>query len=149
MKLVEIYYKNIHEFKNALEKFFDQNIDSSIFFHPHSFSYSGISEELKTHSLDYYVLMLDNEKIAGYGMLRGWSEGYLIPSLGIIISNEFRKKGLSAILMNHLHDIAKKRNSKKIRLTVEINNYPAISLYSNLGYILSPLNNNLLGIKEL
>ncbi len=77
--------------------------------------------------------------MAGYGMLRGWDEGYEIPSLGIAILPGYQRKGLGRLLMTHLHEVARQRGAKRIRLKVYARNAAAVSLYSSLGYKLEPI----------
>ena len=39
---------------------------------------------------DLYFLQIKDNEIAGYAMLRGWDEGYTIPSLGIALHPDFQ-----------------------------------------------------------
>jgi len=150
MKFIKIDEKIIEDNKIEIDHFFERNKGDSNFFHPHEFSKEGLSSEISNKPLDYFVFLVESENIIGYGMLRGWSEGYSIPSLGIIIDINRRGLGFSDILMNHLHEIAKNRESSWIRLTVYKENEKAISLYKKLGYIFSEKNiKELVGIKEL
>lgn len=151
MNFKELSLENIKDNTIFINDFFNRNRQSYVFFHPHDFSYKGLQNEISLHTKDYYVFIVDNIfEIIGYGMLRGWSEGYEIPSLGILIDINHRGKGFSTLLMNHLHKIAKERNASKIRLTVYKENKNAISLYKKMGYVLSNKNKKELeGIKEL
>ena len=150
MYFLQLTYDVIEKLKDSIESFFENNENDYNFFHPHKFSYDGILRELKSKEKDYFVFLMDNDNILGYGMLRGWNEGFEIPSLGIIIDNNHRGKKLSIKLMEHLHEIAYKKGCKKIRLGVYSENKKAISLYNKIGYTFSKLNeHSLLGIKEL
>ena len=105
-------------------------------FHPHSFDFSAVQrlcEEYCGRDL-YYVLMVRGE-VAGYGMLRGWDEGYAIPSLGIALSAAIRGKGLGTCFMHFLHAAARLNGAERVRLKVYRNNIGARRLYSKLGYI--------------
>jgi ribosomal protein S18 acetylase RimI-like enzyme len=82
--------------------------------------------------------MIQDSNVIGYGMLRGWDEGYVIPSLGIALDSSVRGRGYGTALMNFLHDIAKQRGAAKVRLKVDSKNLPAIELYRGLGYIFEP-----------
>src|SRR5690242_21202213 len=94
-------------------------------------------------------MVLDNHVI-GYGMLRGWDEGYAIPSLGIAIDPEVRGRGHSRVLMNFLRDVAKQRGAERIRLKVDPQNQSAAELYRSLGYVLEPQpDGQLIGFLEL
>ena len=95
-------------------------------------------------SKDVYIIQLYKDKIVGYGMLRGWSEGYKIPTLGIIINNEYRGLGLSKIMMTYLHFLAKQKKSEKVLLKVKKSNSIAINLYKKFNYELSNYNDEFL-----
>jgi len=150
MNFLQLTPYNLNEYKTSIDHFFRRNYDDYKFFHPHDFSYFGLLNEVIIKNKDYYVFLMDTDNIAGYGMLRGWQEGYDIPSLGIMTDVNYRGRGISSQVMKHLHEIAENRGSKKIRLTVYKENKIAVSLYNKLGYEFSDKNENeLVGIKQL
>ena len=149
MNFVKITYENVYLYKKQINKFFKDNIKDYHYFHPHKLTYKQLTEELQTHVLDTYIILIDT-KIYAYGMLRGWQNGYEIPSLGIIVDKNERRKGYSNLMMEYLHEIAKKRGCNKVRLTVLKENTVAISLYNKLGYIFNEKDEkNIVGIKIL
>ncbi len=107
----------------------------SVFFYPHPADDITIDRIANYKGKDLYYLLVEDEKILGYGILRGWDEGYQTPSLGIAISPCVRGSGLGTLLMNFLHVAASRRGSRKVRLRVLKNNKKAISLYKNSGYV--------------
>lgn len=109
------------------------------FFHPHPFDKTKAEELGRYKGLDLYVVQTANDQICGYGMLRGWDEGYSTPSLGIIIHPGHRGKGLGEHFMDFLHDQARKKGAKKIRLKVYPDNKGAKALYIKKGYVFSTL----------
>lgn len=150
MKFIEITSDNLEDYKVLISQFFERNIESYNFFHPHKFSYEDFKIELISHTKDNYIFICNEDIICGYGMLRGWTEGYDNPSLGILIDINERGKGLANILMTELHRIGKERNVKCIILSVLRDNYKAIKLYERLGYKLVDLNHqSLRGFKDL
>jgi len=97
----------------------------------------------------YYAACLGNNVLA-YGLLRGWDEGYEIPSLGIAIHPEARGRGLARPFMAFLHAAAKARGATKVRLTVHNENQRAVELYRRLGYQLEAKNDHeLIGVLVL
>jgi len=101
---------------------------------------------------DLYYLLVEDEKVLGYGLLRGWDEGYQIPSLGIAIRPSVRCLGLGRILMDFLHLAAYRRGARKVRLRVRKNNEKAIGLYRSFGYVFEEDRkqpNYLIGFKNL
>jgi len=110
--------------------------DSENFFHPHPLTAKEAAVRANYSGRDFYCVMLQENAVIGYGMLRGWDEGYAIPSLGIALDPSIRGRGYGLILMNFLHDAAKKRGATRIRLKVDSRNHRAIELYRSLGYVL-------------
>ncbi|MBX5496048.1 MAG: GNAT family N-acetyltransferase [Bryobacteraceae bacterium] len=103
-------------------------------FHPHPFT--PLQAEIRAVYLgpDIYSLMVLRGRATGYGFLRGWEEGYAIPSLGIYIAKERRGTGDARRLMNHLHEVARLRGASHVRLKVHPDNIRAKRLYERIGY---------------
>jgi len=109
-------------------------------FHPHLFTPEQAVKIAHYNGLDYYAAVLLDDRMVGYGMLRGWDEGYEIPSLGLVISASFRGLGLGHLMMNYLHTVVRLRGAKTIMLKVYKENETAARLYRQMGYVLSDLN---------
>jgi ribosomal protein S18 acetylase RimI-like enzyme len=107
---------------------------ASRYFHPHPFTAEKAKNLCHYEGKDLYYIALDGTRILGYGMLRGWDEGYDIPSLGIVLHPELRGIGLGKLFMHFLHAAAKLRGARRIRLKVYPENEVAVNLYKNLGY---------------
>jgi len=107
------------------------------YFHPHPLSYEMAKKIAKYEGDDLYFLQIKDNEITGYGMLRGWDDGFTIPSLGIVIHPSFRNKGLGRDFMDFLHNQAKVKGAAKVRLKVYPSNAGARHLYENLGYFFS------------
>jgi ribosomal protein S18 acetylase RimI-like enzyme len=85
-------------------------------------------------------------------MLRGWSEGFDIPSLGLFVHPQFRALGLGRAFMEFLHSEAKRKGADQIRLTVHSDNVGAVALYRSFKYDFQPLpgsNGRLVGFVRL
>jgi len=84
-------------------------------------------------------------------MLRGWDEGYAVPSLGIAVRAEAQGSGLGRLVMGYLHTEARRRGAPRIRLKVYPDNVRAVELYRSLGYEYRPEleSGQLVGYKEL
>ena len=106
----------------------------SIFFHPHAFTRRQASIIVEYSGRDLYYVMVHHGRILGYAMLRGWDEGYQIPSLALIIHPEFRKMGLGRLMMLFLQKTARLQGAEKILLKVYPENSSALKLYQSLGY---------------
>ena len=138
---------NLGRFLYDLEK----NGDSA-FFSPHAIDTESIGKLIKTTQKDLYYLLVEGHNVLGYGLLRGWDEGYKIPSLGLATHPSIRGKGFGKLLMNFLHLAALRRGCSKIRLRVENTNITAISMYKSYGYVFEEdtmRSNYLVGFKIL
>jgi ribosomal protein S18 acetylase RimI-like enzyme len=93
---------------------------------------------------------LDGERVLAYGMLRGWDEGFEVPSLGIAVAPSERCGGLGELLMSFLETVARRRCAPRLRLTVHSENDAAISLFLKRGYVFEPaVGERLVGYLEL
>jgi len=124
------------EQSEALASFFDllRSAGDERFFHPHELTKAAAKEICRYSGKDYYCLMIRNDDIVAYGMLRGWDEGYEVPSLGIAVSPLFRSIGAGRVLLEFLHLVAKLRNCSEIMLKVDKENHKAFELYRSFGY---------------
>ena len=108
-------------------------------FHPHPFT-PDTAAAICRHAdstpapCDEYHAGFADGRIVAYGMLRGWVEGYAVPSLGIAVRPDCRGRGVARAFMQHLHGVAADRGATKIRLKVYKTNTSAIGLYESLGY---------------
>jgi ribosomal protein S18 acetylase RimI-like enzyme len=141
LKLVEPLADLFAEIKNS---------EIEAFFHPHPFTRSEAERLCNYTGEDLYYAVIFGSKILGYGMLRGWDEGYSMPSLGILIKTEMRGQGIGKLLILHLHAAARLRGAEQIRLKVYQANSIAIKMYEELGYIFEEKENDqLVGFYDL
>lgn len=124
------------EWQQGLQQFF-QDMKAGgddVFFSPHPADADSIRSIAARNGKDLYYLLVEQDQVLGYGLLRGWDEGYQIPSLGLAIHPAARGQGLGKMLMDILHFLAFRRGADKVRLRVRANNEKAMNLYKNLGY---------------
>jgi ribosomal protein S18 acetylase RimI-like enzyme len=104
------------------------------FFHPHPFTATEAARLCSYAGRDlYYAAVTD--RVLGYGMLRGWEEGYQVPSLGIAVHPAARGTGIARAFMHVLHAAAGARGAPRVRLKVYPDNTAAKRLYERLGYV--------------
>ncbi|HEX6488832.1 MAG TPA: GNAT family N-acetyltransferase [Candidatus Dormibacteraeota bacterium] len=103
-------------------------------FHPHAMDAQAARAIAGYAGPDLYYALLADGEVLGYGLLRGWEEGYEVPSLGIAIHPSGRGRGLGRLLMEFLHSAARERGARRIRLRVHPDNVAARRLYDALGY---------------
>jgi ribosomal protein S18 acetylase RimI-like enzyme len=120
-------------------------------FHPHPFTQEYAKRLCDYRGKDLYFAVLKGEnKIIGYGMLRGWDEGYEVPSLGICIHPEYQGSGVGRLLMLHLIQSARLQGAERIILKVRKENIRAKNLYTSFGFRLAELDNEYLrGVLKL
>lgn len=109
-------------------------------FHPHPFSDTEAERICTLAGNDKYVGLRSGGDFRGYGMLRGWNDGFSIPSLGIYVAPELRGTGAARLLMQHLHLIAKLSGVTQVRLSVYKENLSAYRLYESMGYLFTDSN---------
>jgi ribosomal protein S18 acetylase RimI-like enzyme len=104
------------------------------FFRPHPFTPDEARRIADEGGRDTYALLLEDGRATAYGMLRGWTEGYPVPSLGIAVRTSAQGRGLGRLMMAHLQAEAMRRGATVVRLRVHPDNTRARRLYETLGY---------------
>ena len=119
-------------------------------FHPHPLTPAQAAVIANYAGADLYYALCDGCEVLGYGLLRGWDEGYAIPSLGIAMHPAARGRGLAAPFMHFLHAAAARRGAPQVRLKVYRTNERALALYERLGYTFATTDApELVGLREL
>jgi len=120
-------------------------------FSPHPFDDENANRVCNYNGQDlYYSVLLDRSEIIAYGILRGWDEGFEIPSIGLCVLQGYQGRGLGELLMNLLETVSRLRSCQKVMLKVKKNNTAAISLYEKRKYVFSEYNKDfLVGYKNL
>ena len=120
------------------------------FFHPHPLTREHATVIAADAGPDLYYAATLGGRVVGYAMLRGWAEGYEVPSLGIAMHPTARGTGIGRAFMHFLHAAARARGATRVRLKVYRANARARALYSSIGYEFTPLGDDeLLGILPL
>jgi ribosomal protein S18 acetylase RimI-like enzyme len=86
----------------------------------------------------YFAAVLDGH-LAGYGMLRGWDEGYAIPSFGVAVGIRFRGTGIGRGLLRYAISRARRRGAASMILKVHPENANAKHLYESEGFTFDPV----------
>ena len=99
------------------------------------YSKNYIENILSKRKRDKYFGLFYNDELAGFYMLRGFDEGYDIPSYGVWISSEYQNKGLSTLTLYHAFSFCKLNKIKTLMLKVHPDNLVAKALYEKLGFV--------------
>lgn len=120
----------------TLSRLFDMARTEGVerFFHPHPLTPAAAAAICRRDGRDLYMALLLNGEAAAYGMLRGWDDGYAVPSLGLLVAGPRRRLGLGLAMMRHLHLAAVLAGADRVRLKVAPDNHAAQNLYRRLGY---------------
>jgi len=136
MSTIEIIRLNSN-YVRMLKDFF-QEINSpeyTDFFSPHPFNEEYAERICHHRGRDlYYAILKNGADIVGYGMLRGWDEGYEIPSIGLCISRRYQRSGLGKMLLEFLEAVVKFMGGVQVMLKVKKNNAVALRLYKQAKY---------------
>jgi len=122
--------------EQSLAEFFSdlKRMGDNQYFRPHPLTDEEAEKIAHYSGKDLYYILIESENILGYGMLRGWDEGYEVPSLGIVIRPSARGMGLGKLFMQFLYAAARRRGASKVRLKVYPDNTIAVTMYQELGY---------------
>lgn len=122
------------------------------YFSPHPHDSATLRDIAARTGRDVHCLLVEGRTVLGYGLLRGWDEGYKVPSLGIAVHPDARSIGLGRVLMDYLEMMAAYRGAASVRLRVKQSNLFAASIYARRGYRLEPDPSDvslLIGLKHL
>lgn len=122
---------------NYLIHFFEENNLPSVtdFFHPFPLT-SEMAEKISNYSgNDKFFVAYLNNKIVGFSMLRGWDDGYEIPSFGIMVHHRYQGKGIGTLLTKYTLSQARQMGCSSVILSVYKSNYPAHYIYRSLGFV--------------
>ena len=107
--------------------------DYSKYFVPFSFKEDSITKIINDAVNDKYFGIFINDDLAGFYMLRGFDEGYEVPSYGVWISDKFSGLGLSKLTLQHAITFCKLNGLKKIMLKVHPENVIAKNIADALN----------------
>lgn len=122
------------------------------FFHPHGGDQATLRSLANDPGRDVHLLMVHLGDVVAYGLLRGWNEGFEVPSLGIAVHPSSRRHGVGRLMMEHLETIARLRGATVIRLRVRSDNHDARRVYEHRGYSFTASKESsglLVGLKDL
>ncbi|MCW8803218.1 MAG: GNAT family N-acetyltransferase [Ignavibacteriaceae bacterium] len=125
------------EFASVLsKKLLEESKEYLVYFIPFvDYSEEFIKKILIEKKLDKYFGLFLKRDLIGFYMLRGFDEGYDIPSYGVWISSEYSNKGLSTLTLYHAFSFCRINKIKTMMLKVHPDNTLAKNLYEKLGFV--------------
>lgn len=120
----------------TLTQFFEENNRPEItkYFHPFLLSLSTAYKIACESHIDRYYIAINNGFILGLCMLRGWDEGFDIPSFGILVDYRYQGHGIGKKMTEFTISEVKRLGCNAIRLSVYASNVQAVHLYFSLGF---------------
>lgn len=131
---LEIKRLNINQSEELANLLMDSKQKYSQYFIPFSFDLETISEVLSKTIKDQIYGIYVEDNLVGFYMLRGFDEGYSVPSYGVWISEKYSNKGLSTFTLQHAISVCKLNSIKKIMLKVHPDNITAKHIYEKYGF---------------
>lgn len=131
---LEIKRLNINHAKELANLLQSSDKEYSQYFIPFTFDFETISEILSKVKNDQVYGIYVEQNLAGFYMLRGFDEGYSVPSYGVWISENYSNKGLSTFTLQHAISFCKLNSIKKIMLKVHPDNLSAKHIYEKYGF---------------
>jgi glycosyltransferase involved in cell wall biosynthesis/ribosomal protein S18 acetylase RimI-like enzyme len=74
-------------------------------------------------------------RVVGMAMLRGWDEGYDVPSFGVVVDRDFHGEGIGSRLTDAAIAEARRLGCPRVRLSVYGSNRVAHELYERRGFV--------------
>lgn len=124
------------EHADALVSLFERNVVPAVaeMFDPFAFTAAEARRIALEPRRDHYYIATRGEELLGLSMLRGFDEGYEIPSFGIFIDHERHGQGIGRRFTAWTIEQARRRGCPAVRLTVYADNAAALGLYASLGF---------------
>lgn len=137
MNLLTLEIKNLttDHSKELSELLQSADKDYTQYFIPFTFDFETILKILTNAVKDQYYGIFAKNTLVGFYMLRGFDDGYVIPSYGVWIAKDYSSKGISKLTLQHAISFCKINNIKKLILKVHPENIIAKNIYESFGFI--------------
>jgi perosamine synthetase len=103
-------------------------------FHPHPWNDATARALVSYAGDDLYLGYFAGPDLLGYAMLRGWDEGYAIPSFGVVVRPDRQGAGIGSKLLAACLAAARERGAETVMLKVHRENLRAFEWYRSAGF---------------
>jgi RimJ/RimL family protein N-acetyltransferase len=117
------------------------------YFQPFPFDEGTLRRILEQRREDMYFVALWAGEPAGLYMLRGFDQGYAVPSYGVWIAPAFSRRGIGWATLTHAAATCRDRRCAELMLKVHPRNARAMRMYERFGFVevgVDPHNQNLI-----
>jgi GNAT superfamily N-acetyltransferase len=120
----------------SLARFFEENNVPEVtdLFKAFAFDAATAKKLCREPRRDRYFAMFDGERMLCLGIMRGWDEGYEIPTLGIVAHHEMHGKGHGFRLLLWGIELGKQLGCKKMRATTFKTHTVVIKMLEKTGF---------------
>ena len=122
--------------RDALARFLERNDVPEVtgHFHPFPMTSDSADEIVLRAGDDRYFGAFVEGRLVGLSMLRGWNEGFDVPSFGIVVDHASHGHGIGSLLTDFTLDRAPWLGSERVRLSVYASNERAHRMYLARGF---------------
>jgi len=122
--------------EEALTRFFLENNRPEITDLFRAFAMDATSAKRICHGprRDRYFAMYEGEMIVCFGMLRGWDEGYEVPTFGLTADHRSNGRGHGWRMWRWAIGLARDLGAKKLRITTDLKNAIILGMAAKLGF---------------
>jgi GNAT superfamily N-acetyltransferase len=121
----------------------DQPEGYNRYFHPFEFDRQTLRSILRNRKQDIYTGIYHGMRLIGFWMLRGWDEGYTMPTQGLMIDHRYSGLGIGTLCLAAMRVAARLRGAEKIMTRVHQGNDAAYNLSIAGGFLPVRLENNM------
>ncbi len=118
-----------------------QNAGYIQYFNPFLFDEDTLRSVLSKVHEDVFEGLYHGDRLIGLMMLRGWNEGYEVPTLGVMIDEQHRNYGLMTLTVEVAKVICRMRKVRRIMYKAHPDNVPAKSA-TRLGFTQTGVDNS-------
>ena len=122
--------------RGTLDAVFDEIVtgEDNKLFHPHPFTKEFAAHLSSYSGRDYYALAFCAKDVVGYAMLRGWDEGYAVPTVGLYICRKYRGRKFALPLLRQLRLEALQRGAVEMMAKVAVENIRSMRAFISAGF---------------
>jgi len=113
----------------------DPGTKQFFFAHPLTLEFARYLCETLVTRKDRYHVMVVGSRVAAYSLLRGWDEGYTIPSLGLCVHPQLQGLKLGTLMMAYCLGDAKAAGVSHVRWTVDPKNLACVRGAKKFGLV--------------
>ena len=105
------------------------------YFTPFAFDEPTLTQILAQRRADQYLALLWGDELAGISMLRGFDQGYSVPSYGVWVAHAYSGRGVARASLAHAVALCTALGCAELMLKVSPENLRARRIYERFGFV--------------